>query len=101
MGEFDKYLNEIGIEHYYSYPRTPTSMPRNKTNGNVERVIRTIEEELWFIEGVDYPIDHLNNLLRKYIDKYNFIRPHWALDYRTPGEVAYGNEKVINSGAML
>ncbi len=90
MGEFDKYLDEISIEtsiprnHYYSYPRTPTSMPRNKTNGNVERVIRTIEEELWFIEGVDYPIDHLNNLLRKYIDKYNFIRPHRALDYRTP-----------------
>jgi len=23
MGEFDKYLQEIGIEHYYSYPRTP------------------------------------------------------------------------------
>ncbi|MFP3256959.1 MAG: hypothetical protein RXO36_04085 [Candidatus Nanopusillus acidilobi] len=22
MGEFDKYLKEIGIEHYYSYPRT-------------------------------------------------------------------------------
>ena len=53
MGEFDKYLKEIGIEHYYSYPRTP------KTNGNVERVIRTIEEELWFIESIDYTIDHL------------------------------------------
>ena len=38
---------------YYSYPRTP------KTNGNVERVIRTIEEELWFIEGINYTIDHL------------------------------------------
>ena len=38
---------------YYSYQRTP------KTNGNVERVIRTIEEELWFIEGIDYTIDHL------------------------------------------
>jgi len=69
MGEFDKYLKEIGIEHYYSYPRTP------KTNGNVERVIRTIEEELWFIEGIDYTIDHLNSLLKKYIEKYNFVRP--------------------------
>ena len=30
MGEFGKYLKEIGIEHYYSYPRAlgPTSMPR-------------------------------------------------------------------------
>ena len=76
MGEFDKYLQEIGIEHYYSYPRTP------KTNGNVERVIRTIEEELWFIEGIDYTIDHLNSLLEKYIEKYNFVRPHcWELKY--------------------
>jgi Transposase and inactivated derivatives, IS30 family len=85
MGEFDKYLKEIGIEHYYSYPRTP------KTNGNVERVIRTIEEELWFIEGIDYTIDHLNSLLKKYIEKYNFVRPHCSLGYRTPAEVAYGN----------
>ncbi len=23
LGEFDKYLNEIGIEHYFSYPRSP------------------------------------------------------------------------------
>jgi len=74
-------------------------MPRNKTNANVERVIRTsmprftIEEELWFIEGIEYSIDHLNNLLRKYIEKYNFVRPHYetvadlSLGYMTPAEV--------------
>ena len=94
MGEFDKYLQEIGIEHYYSYPRTP------KTNGNVERVIRTIEEELWFIEGIDYTIDHLNSLLKKYIEKYNFVRPHYSLGYRTPAEVAYGNG-IKNSEVVL
>jgi transposase InsO family protein len=94
MGEFEGYLREIGIEHYYSYPRTP------KTNANVERVIRTIEEELWFIEGTEYPIDYLNNLLRKYIEKYNFVRPHYALGYMTPAEVAYGN-KESNSGVRL
>ncbi len=42
----------------------------------------------------EYPIDHLNNLLRKYIEKYKFIRPHYetvadlSLGYMTPAEVA-------------
>ncbi|MDO3651316.1 helix-turn-helix domain-containing protein [Nocardia mangyaensis] len=53
LGEFDKYLKEEGIEHYFSYPNSP------KTNANVERLIRSIEEELWLIEGTDYTIDEL------------------------------------------
>jgi len=84
LGEFNKYLNEIGVEHYYSYPRSP------KTNANVERVIRTIEEELWFIEGLDFEIDELNKKLMRYIRIYNFIRPHHALGYRRPADLAYG-----------
>jgi len=94
MGELDKYLSNIEIEHYYSYPRTP------KTNGNVERVIRTIEEELWFIEGIDYHVDHLNALLRRYIDKYNFVRPHYALGYRAPGKLVYP-DKENKSGVIV
>ena len=31
------------------------------------------------------------SLLEKYIEKYNFVRPHCSLGYRTPAEVAYGN----------
>jgi len=44
---------------YYSYPRTLKTYKYATVYGNVERVIRTIEEELWFIEGIDYTIDHL------------------------------------------
>jgi len=98
MGEFDKYLKEIGIEHYYSYPRTPKTYKYATVYGNVERVIRTIEEELWFIEGIDYTIDHLNSLLEKYIEKYNFVRPHCSLGYRTPAEVAYKYATVNGNG---
>ncbi|WP_237698631.1 MULTISPECIES: transposase [unclassified Hydrogenobaculum] len=29
------------------------------------------------------------SLLKKYIEKYNFVRPHCSLGYRTPAEVAY------------
>ncbi len=81
LGEFDKYLNEIGIEHYFSYPRSP------KTNGNVERLIRTIEEELWLTEGMEYTIDEMNKKLRKYIRKYNFIRPYHSLGYKKPADI--------------
>jgi len=44
---------------YYSYPRTPKTYKYATVYDNVERVIRTIEEELWFIEGIDYTIGHL------------------------------------------
>ncbi len=59
LGEFHKYLEDIGIEHYYSYPRSP------KTNAYVERLIRTIEEELCVIEGLDYSIEELNKRLSR------------------------------------
>jgi len=29
------------------------------------------------------------SLLKKYIEKYDFVRPHCSLGYRTPAEVAY------------
>ena len=84
LGEFYKYLKEEGIKHYFSYPKSP------KTNSNVERLIRSIEEELWLIEGTEYSIDELNRKLRRYLRVYNFIRPHYGLGLRTPAEVAYG-----------
>jgi len=84
-----KCLKEIGIEHCYSYPRIPKTYKYATVYGNVERVIKIIEEELWFIEGIDYTIDHLNSLLEKHIEKYNFVRPHFSLGYIKPAEVAY------------
>ena len=71
LGEFDRYLQEKGIQHYFSYPNSP------KTNSNVERLIRSIEEKL-------------NKKLRKYLRIYNFIRPHYGLGLRTPADLAYG-----------
>ncbi|MFP3159467.1 MAG: hypothetical protein RXR65_06860 [Hydrogenobaculum sp.] len=34
MGEFDKYLKEIGIEHYYSCPKTPKTYKYATVYGN-------------------------------------------------------------------
>ena len=69
-----------GIQHYFSYLNSP------KTNLNVERLIRSIEEELRLIEGTEYTIDELNKKLRRYLRIYNFIRPHYALGLRTPAD---------------
>ena len=80
LGEFDKYLREEGILHYFSYPKSP------KTNSSVERLIRSIEEELWLIEGTEYPIDELNRKLRRYFRIYNFVRLHYVLGLRTPAD---------------
>ena len=40
------------------------------------------------------------NLLEKYIEKYDFVRPNYSLGYRTPAEVAYGNG-IKNSEVVL
>ena len=85
LGEFHKYLEKKGIEHYFSYPNSP------KTNAIVERVIRTIDEELWLYEGTEHEIDILNEKLRKYIRIYNFKRPHKALNNKRPADIAYTN----------
>jgi len=68
---------EERIQHYFSYP---------KTNSNVERLIRSIEEELWLIEGTECTIDELNRKLRRYLRIYNFIRSHYGLGLKTPAD---------------
>ncbi|MFP3158427.1 MAG: integrase core domain-containing protein [Hydrogenobaculum sp.] len=36
--------------------------------------------------------------MEKYIEKYNFVRPHYSLGYRTPAEVAYKYTTVNGNG---
>ncbi len=45
LGEFDRYLKEEGIRHYFNYPRFP------KGNGYVERFNRTLEESFNMVLG--------------------------------------------------
>ncbi|SMO51966.1 Integrase core domain-containing protein, partial [Balnearium lithotrophicum] len=80
IGELEDYLKERGIEHYFSYPRSP------KTNAHVERFIQTVEKELWMIEGTEPKIDEMNRKLFRYLNFYNFVRPHQSLGYKTPVE---------------
>ena len=80
LGELDEYLKKRGIEHFFSYPKSP------KTNAHVERFIQTTESELWMIEGTEPTTDEMNKKLFEYLKVYNFLRPHQSLNYKTPAE---------------
>ena len=80
LGELERYLQERGIEHYFSYPKSP------KTNAHVERFIQTVETELWMIEGTEPTVDEMNRKLTDYLKVYNFLRPHWSLNFKTPAQ---------------
>ncbi len=70
--EFTKFLERKHIQHIVASKRRPT------TTGKVERFHRSFEEEAW-----RYP-SHL-----KYIQHYNYDRPHQALNYLTPATVYF------------
>ena len=79
LGEFDLYLTERKITHFFSYPRTP------KSNSFIERFNRTLQEE--FVEENSDTLKQttiFNHKLIDYLLYYNQVRPHQSLSYQTP-----------------
>jgi putative transposase len=71
---FDSYCEQHGIEHILGGIGKPT------TQGKIERWFRT------------YDLEHARfSLHRKFIDYYNWERPHMALNYSTPAQVYFGS----------
>lgn len=78
---FERLLIELGVKHRYTRPYRP------QTNGKVERFWRTMNEDL--IEGTYFEsIDHFKQELYEYLLYYNKLRPHQALDGKTPEDFA-------------
>jgi transposase InsO family protein len=81
--EFKKHfaarLQELHMEHYHTYPRTP------KMNAHCERFNRTIQEEF-----IDYHAHLLlepkkfNEVLMEYLVWFNTERPHYGLSLQSP-----------------
>ncbi len=71
---FDRWCKRRGIKHI----RTKVHSPQ--TAGKVERLFKTMDEEIKFC----------NNDLELFRMRYNHFRPHSSLDNKTPGE-AYHN----------
>jgi transposase InsO family protein len=71
---FDQYCRRLGIKHIMGGIGKPT------TQGKIERWFRT------------YDLEHSRfDLHRKFVEYYNYERPHMSLNYKTPAEVYFGD----------
>ena len=71
---FDAYCAQQNIKHILGGIGKPT------TQGKIERWFRTYDQE------------HARfTLHRRFIEYYNYERPHMALNYKTPAEVYHGD----------
>jgi transposase InsO family protein len=74
---FGRTLRVLGIQHIFTRPYTP------RTNGKVERFIRTSTEEWAY--GRAYPHSRVRmKALRAWLDYYNLTRRHAGIGRRTP-----------------
>ena len=75
--QYNNLLNNFNIQRSMSRAGTPTDNPVNESlNG-------WIKEELF----IDFDLKHSDdvpNLIRLYIDYYNYERPSYSLNYKTP-----------------
>ena len=91
--EFHKYFiraaQELGLQHWWSRVRKPTD------NAICERFNRTVQEE--FIRNGNAHIDvrTFNRHLLEWLVEYNCVRPHAALNYKRPIEVACPSPKLL------
>ncbi len=74
---FDRICRENGIKHLLTAPRSPT------TTGKVERFHKTLRRE--FLDGKTFAsIDDAQAQLDRWVEGYNFERPHQSLAMAVP-----------------
>lgn len=84
--DFADTCQELNIQQIFSRPHTP------KDNPCLEKFNHTLQRE-WLdfsVVGLD-AIQDANIDLTNWLIKYNSVRPHQALDYKTPLQYAYDN----------
>jgi putative transposase len=77
---FEEACQERDIPLFVLPPRSP------KLNGHVERAHRTHREEFYEVYDGDLEMEPLKLALEQWERVYNHVRPHQALDNRTPQE---------------
>lgn len=91
--DFQKYLLKMGIKHIRSRPYHP------QTLGKIESFWRNMYQELLSRETIT-SFEDLELKIRKYIDHYNFKRPHQGIGGLVPADRFFGVDKQIKE-AML
>lgn len=78
---FCDYLKNLNIKHHFIHKRTPNE------NAVIERSFRTDQDEFFFWRYKPAKdLDDLNNQFQKFLQEYNFERPHLSLNLMTPME---------------
>ncbi len=77
---FDRICRENGIAHRLTQPASPT------TTGKVERFHQTLRRELLDDCGAFESIGEAQAALDAWVEEYNCVRPHQALDMQSPGD---------------
>ncbi|MCM3297256.1 IS481 family transposase [Streptomyces pseudogriseolus] len=77
---FDRICRENGIAHRLTQPASPT------TTGKVERFHQTLRRELLNDCGAFVSIEDAQAALDVWVDEYNSMRPHQALDMQSPAD---------------
>jgi putative transposase len=72
-------VDDWRLEHTYAPVGRPTG------NAVVERVIRTLKEEVVWLRDWE-SIDELRTAVIAWVKRYNEARPHQSLDWKTPAE---------------
>ena len=78
--EFDALIEQKGITHYWTYPKSP------KMNVHNERFNRTIQEQFVdFYEDLLFTdLEEFNQYLSQWLIDYNTKIPHSSLNYKSP-----------------
>ena len=81
QAEFERECKKRGILLFVLPPRSP------KLNGRVERAHRTHREEFYEVADLGWTVAEIRPHLLVWEHIYNTVRPHQALDYKTPWQV--------------
>jgi len=63
-------------------------------NIHQERLWRTIKYEEVYLKSYD-SVKQARQELSKFVDFYNYQRPHQSLDYKTPAEVYFASSEAL------
>lgn len=91
--KFDKFCKANGIEHIMGRVRHP------QTQGKMERTHRTASEEILSFGTLD-TLENAKKAFGKWIEYYNWERPHMALGYATPG-AAFASMHSLDLGELM